>query len=190
MKILPIIGIFLLGACTKEVTHPLPTQSIKVTFSIDSALTQTGINSLPLSNGFYHLKLNTNTNQTLSRITGKFEVNGTSIQSVEPKISWTSSHYIVISKGDTISKIIKTYFNPYTGQLQPVNLPALISQTDVAVSVVNPTSIPDFQTGKVNIMTGPVLNMKGDTITIIGKAKWFLNNKIDSSQKSIRIICE
>ena len=55
---------------------------------------------------------------------------------------------------------------------------------------MNQTSIPDFETGSVNTMIGPVKNMKGDTITIIGTAKWFVNNKIDSMQKSIRIICD
>ena len=188
MRLLITLILCILIGCKKEIEFkPI---NYKITFTLDSVLTQTGKNSLPYSNGFYYLKLDSTRFQTLSRITGTFLVNDKPNQSLEGNINWEGSHYILVNSGDTISKIIKTYFNPYTGTLQKIQLPSLISQSQTLISVVNGTSIPDFETGKINTMMGPTFKMKGDTITIIGTAKWFANNKIDSIKKSVRIICE
>jgi hypothetical protein len=202
MKILSIIGIVLLCACNKDVTQPIPTQPT-ITFSIDSALTANGKQSLSKdNNGFYHLILSTTSNQTLSRITGKLLVDGKpnkTPSAVDYDIEWTSSHFWVIKAGETIGKVVKTYFNPYTGQLQTSQLPNLISQSDVVVPIVNSSSYSDVTTGEVNTMFAPVYQMKGDTITVVGKVvysieipkdKLFSTIKMDSIQKSIRIICD
>ena len=202
MKILSIIGIILLCACNKEVTQPISNQHT-ITFTIDSALSANGKQSLPLdNNGFYHLTLSKTTNQTLTRITGKLLVDGkpnTIPSPVETNIEWTGSHYWILKRGDTVGTIYKTYFNQYTGQLQTTQLPNLTSQSDVIIPIVNSTSYSDFETGKVNTMAAPVLPMRGDTITIVGKLKYtmeipnsklFSTIKSDSIQKSIRIICE
>jgi len=202
MKILPIIGIVLLCACEKEVTKPIPPQHT-IQFTIDSALTSNGTHSLPIDkNGFYHLTMDNSKNQTLSRITGTLLVNGNPIKIPSPidaKIEWSGSHFWVLKKGDIIGSIIKTYFNPYTGQLQNIQLPNLISQSDVIIPIVNSVSYSDFETGKVNTMIAPIYPMKGDTITILGKLRYtieipkdklFSTIKTDSIQKSIRIICD
>ena len=202
MKILPSIGIVLLCACEKEITKPIPPEHT-ITFTIDSALTSNGKQSLPLdNNGFFHLTLSTTSNQTLSRITGTFLVDGKPEQIPSPvnsTIEWQSDHYWVLKAGDTVGRIVKTYFNPYTGQLQTSTLPSLISQTDVIVPVVNSSSYSDQINGSINTIFAPVKQMKGDTITIVGKVIYtieipnsnlFSNTKTDSIQKSIRIICD
>jgi hypothetical protein len=202
MKILPIIGIVLLCACEKEATKPIPPQHT-ITFTIDSALSSNGKQSLPLdNNGFYHLTLSKITNQTLSRITGTFLVDGkpNPIPSpVQGRIEWIGSHYWILKAGESVGTIVKTYFNPYTGQLQTSQLPNLISQKDVVVPIVNSSSQLGFNNGEINTMAAPIYPMKGDTLTIIGKAIYtieipvdnlFSKIKLDSIQKSIRIICD
>ena len=202
MKILSIIGIILLCACNKEVIQPTPPQHT-ISFSIDSALTANGKQSLTKdNNGFFHLTLSTTSNQTLSRITGTFLVDGKPEQIPSPvnsTIEWQSDHYWVLKAGDTVGRIVKTYFNPYTGQLQTSTFPSLISQTDVIVPVVNSSSYSDQINGSINTIFAPVKQMKGDTITIVGKVIYtieipnsnlFSNTKTDSIQKSIRIICD
>ncbi len=202
MKILSIIGILLLCACNKEVTTPIPPQHT-ITFTIDSALSSNGTQSLPIDkNGFYHLTMDNTKNQTLSRITGTLLVDNNPIKIPSPidaKVEWSGSHFWVLKKGDIVGTIIKTYFNPYTGQLQNIQLPNLISQSDVVIPIVNSSSYSDFETGKINTMVAPVYPMKGDTLTIIGKLRYtieipkdnlFSSIKTDSIQKSIRIICD
>lgn len=202
MKILPIIAIVLLCACNKEVTTPIPPQHT-ITFTIDSALSSNGKQSLPLDrNGFYHLTMDNTKNQTLSRITGTLLVDNKPIQipsPVQADVEWSGSHFWLLKRGDIVGTIIKTYFNPYTGQLQNVQLPNLTSQSDVVIPIVNGSSYSDFETGKVNTMAAPVYPMKGDTITIVGKVRYtieipkdklFSDFKTDSIQKSIRIICD
>jgi hypothetical protein len=202
MKILPIIGIVLLCACEKEITKPIPPQHT-ISFTLDSALSSNGKQSLPLDkNGFYHLKLSPYSNQTLTRITGTLLVNGKPNPSPSPvdgRIEWTGSHYWVLKAGESVGAIIKTYFNPYTGQLQTSQLPNLISQKDVVVPIVNGTSQLGYNNGEINTMAAPIYQMKGDTITIVGNVIYtieipidnlFSRLKTDSIQKSIRIICD
>lgn len=202
-KILYVIGLILLvTACKKEVTNPIPPQPT-ISFTIDSALSSDGKRSLQKdNNGFYHLVLSNLTNQTLSRITGKFLVNGKPniIPSpVDGRIEWSSSHYWILKAGDTIGRVVKTYFNPYTGQLQTSQLPSLVSHQDQIIPIVNSISQLGYFSDEINTMSAPIYKMKGDTITIVGKAiytleipnsKLFSDIKVDSIQKSIRIICD
>lgn len=202
MKILPFLAIMTLMACNKDIVTPIPTQP-NITFTIDSALSSNGKQSLPMDkNGFYHLAMDNSKNQTLSRITGTILVNNKPIKIPSPidaNIEWSGSHFWILKAGDRVGNIIKTYFNPYTGQLQITQLPNLTSQSDVIVPIVNSTSYSDFETGNVSTMVAPVYPMKGDTITIVGKLHYtieiptsnlFSTTKTDSIQKSIRIICD
>lgn len=193
MRIIILCCTIFIISCNKEVATPKVPKPI-VSFSIDSALTQSG-SKLPTDiNGFYHLKLNTFSNQTLSRITGRFNSN----LHTESRIEWESSHYWILNAGDSVGKIVKTYFNQYTGQLTTSILPILVSRKDVIIPTIN--SVSQIGTnGEVNTMFAPVLPMKGDTITIIGKAIYtieipkdnlFSTTKTDSIKKSIRIICD
>ena len=201
MKILSLIGIVLLCSCNKDIVTPIPPQHT-ITFTIDSALSSDGKRSLIKdNNGFYHLILSTTRTQTLTRITGTFLVDGkpNKIPSpVQGNIEWSGSHYWLLKAGESVAEIVKTYFNPYTGQLQISQLPNLISQQDQVIPIVNGTSQLGFNDGNINTMAAPVYPMKGDTLTIVAKAKYtieipvdnlFSKTKIDSIQKSIRIIC-
>lgn len=202
-KILYVIGLILLvAACKKEVTNPtLPQHTIS--FTIDSALSSDGKRSLRKdNNGFYHLTLSTTRTQTLTRITGTFLVNGkpNKIPSpVQGNVEWSGSHYWLLKGGESVAEIVKTYFNPYTGQLQISQLPNLISKQDQIIPIVNGTSQLGFDDGNINTMAAPVYPMRGDTLTIVAKAKYtieipvdnlFSKTKVDSIQKSIRIICD
>lgn len=202
-KILYVIGLILLvAACKKEVTNPtLPHHTIS--FTIDSALSSDGKRSLRKdNNGFYHLTLSTTRTQTLTRITGTFLVNGkpNKIPSpVQGNVEWSGSHYWLLKGGESVAEIVKTYFNPYTGQLQISQLPNLISKQDQIIPIVNGTSQLGFDDGNINTMAAPVYPMRGDTLTIVAKAKYtieipvdnlFSKTKVDSIQKSIRIICD
>jgi len=202
MKILPIIGIVLLCACNKEITTPIPTQH-SVSFSIDSVLNTTGTNSLTLdNNGFYHLVIDTSKFQNLARITGKFLVDGkpnTTPSPVDEQLLWSSDHFWVLNAGDTIAHLVKTYFNNFTGQLMTVNLKPLIAFQSQLIPTINPVSYSNRSTGEVNTMFAPISAMKGDTVIVTGKAKYtieipnsklFSDVKLDSIQKSIKIICD
>lgn len=202
MKILSLIGIVLLCSCNKDIVTPIPPQHI-VSFSIDSALNTTGTKSLKIdNNGFYHLIIDTSKFQNLARITGTFLVDGKPNgfpSPVDEKIEWLSDHYWLLNPGDTTANIVKTYFNTYTGKLITVTLKPLVSLQSYLVPTINSTSYSDRNNGSVNTMFAPLSAMKGDTITIIGKAKFtietpnsklFSDVKIDSIQKSIRIICD
>jgi hypothetical protein len=202
MKILPIIGIVLLCACEKEVIKPIPPQHT-ISFSIDSALSSNGKQSLQLDkNGFYHLTLSPYSNQTFTRITGRVLVDGKPNQIPSPvqgRIEWIGSHYWVLQSGQSVGAIVKTYFNPYTGQLQISQLPNLVSQQDAIIPIVNGTSQLGYNNGEINTMAAPIYRMKGDTITIVGNLIYtieipvdnlFSKIKVDSIQKSIRIICD
>ena len=202
MKILPIIGIVLLCACEKEVTKPIPPQHT-ISFTIDSALSSDGKQSLPKDiNGFYHLTLSTTRTQTFSRITGTLLVDGKPNQIPSPihgNIEWSSSHFWIFKAGESVGTIVKTYFNPYTGQLQISQLPNLVSRSDAIIPTSNATSTIGYFSGEINTIAAPIYKMKGDTITIIGKARYtietpnsnlFSTYKVDSIQKSIRIICD
>jgi len=202
MKILSIIGIVLLCACNKAVTTPIPSPH-SVSFSIDSVLNTTGTNSLKLdNNGFYHLVIDTSKFQNLARITGKFLVDdkpNVTPSAVNETIEWNSDHFWILNPGDTVAHLVKTYFNNFTGKLMTVNLKSLIAFQSQLVPTINPVSYSDRNNGSVNTMFAPISAMKGDTIIVTGKAKFtieipnsklFSDVKIDSIEKSIRIICD
>ena len=192
----------LLVACNKEVTTPIQ-QSHSVSFSIDSVLNTNGTQSIKLdNNGFYHLTIDTSKFQNLARITGTFFVDdkpNTTPSAVNERIEWSSDHFWILNAGDTVAQLVKTYFNTFTGKLMTVNLKPLIAYQTQLIPTINPVSYSDRNTGNVNTMFAPISPMKGDTIIVTGKAKFtieipnsnlFSDVKIDSIQKSIRIICD
>jgi hypothetical protein len=202
MKILSLISIVLLCSCNKDIVTPILPQHT-ITFTIDSALSSDGKKSLPKdNNGFYHLILSTTRTQTLTRITGTFLVDGKPNKIPSPvhgNIEWVGSHYWLLRAGESATAVVKTYFNPFTGQLQISQLSNLISQQDQVIPIVNGTSQLGFDDGSINTMAAPIYPMRGDTLTIIAKARYtieipvdnlFSKTKVDSIQKSIRIICD
>ena len=194
------------SACTKDIftkdaTPVAPTPTI--TFTIDSALNQAGTRSLPLdNNGYYHMPLNPNSNQTFSRITGRVLVDGKPNPIPSPvglNLNWESDHYWVILKGSNVATIYKTYFNAFAGKLMTVELGVLKSNITTLVPTVNSVSIPSSSTGEVNTIFGPAYPMKGDTVTVLANLhytieipvdKLFSTIKVDSTQRAIKFVLE
>lgn len=112
------------------------------------------------SNGYYHLKLNPSSNQTIHRVSGKVKGN------VQPlKIEWNSNLYWWLLQGQVVANITKTYFNPFTGELIYVNLPPLINWRNVLVPTINSASYSGID-GEINTMIAPIYRMKNDTLVV------------------------
>ncbi len=122
-------------------------------------------------NGYYYLKLNPNSNQTIQRITGELLRNGKPVEDIwtgnQPKkVNWESNLYWWLLQGDLVIKITKTYLNLFTGQITYVNLPPLINWKDVLVPTINSSSYTDQKTGIINTVIAPIFKMKGDTMKV------------------------
>jgi hypothetical protein len=74
-----------------------------------------------------------------------------------------------ILKGQTVANITKTYFNPFLGEIQYVNLPPLINWKDELVPTINSTAMTNDLTGRFSVVIAPVGSMKGETMTIYVK---------------------
>ena len=159
-KLIPLLILF--SACSKD---DVVVPQKNYTFSIDSVLTQTGKNSLPIdANGFYHLKLIPNSNQQPHRITGRILVNGKEPIPAE-NIEWESNLYWWLRKGDTSAYISKSYINYFTGQFTIISLPPMIVSKDELVPTINKTSYSG-KNGEINTVIAPISEMKGDTMII------------------------
>lgn len=171
MKYLSLI--LLLSAC--EIVPPQIMYESTYELKITGVLTEDGLDTLYRdSNGFYHLFLNRNKNQTIRRVTGYIQINGQEPYPPE-KIQWESNLYWWLLRGDTVAQMTKTYFNPFTGVLQPVILPPLIAQKDELVPTINCCSYSG-KGGKINTMIAPIKQMVGDTLII--QAYNYNGNKI------------
>jgi hypothetical protein len=205
MKIIILCCTIFIISCQKDVSSPSTFTHPTFSFSIDSALVGNGSKALSKdTNGYYHLFVDSNLLQTLSRVTGKVLVNGkpnplapTLVESV--RVEWKSSHYWILNVGQQTISVYKTYFNKYQAKLQTVLLGIMIAQRSEIIPTVNPTSYPSTKTGEVNTIIAPIPLMKGDTLTITGKAFFvygipkdnlFSETKVDSIEKSIQIICD
>lgn len=134
---------------------------------------------LPIDkNGYYHLKLNPTSNQTIHRVSGKVKGN------IHPlKIEWNSNLFWWLLQGQIVANITKTYFNPFTGELVYVNLPPLINWKDSLVPTINSASYSS-KDGEINNVIAPIKEMKGDTLVV--------NARIIETQikKQIKIVLE
>ena len=198
MKILSLISIVLLCACEKEVTKPIPPQHT-ITFTIDSVLNQAQTNSLPKdNNNFYHLKIDS-TRTNYNNIVGTFLVDGklnTIPSPVVGSIEWKSSYAFLTTSSNT-TEIWKSYFNEYLGKWMTIKIGNYIPNSVYLYGGIN--NVSNISSGKVEITFKTVPEMRGDTITFVGKARYtietpnsnlFSTYKVDSIQKSIRIICD
>lgn len=165
-----VLSSLLFTACSKDdIPTPIPkwgpgiqtktnTPPTKVTFNADN-FTLDG--RLPQdANGYYHLQLNPNTNQTTHRVTGTIK------NTTQPiKVEWESNLYWWLWKDDVVAKITKTYINQFTGQLMYINLPPLTNWRDVLIPTCNSTSYSGTN-GEINTMIAPVNKMRGDTLRL------------------------
>ncbi len=147
-----LIVVLLFWSCSKEEYNedyslPMPTLELDGRLPIDQ-------------NGYYHLVLDSTTNQTIHRISGSV------LNTTEPtKVSWSSNLYWWLKQGDTIANITKTYINYFTGEVTYVNLPPLVNYKDYLVPTINSASYVD-KNGQINTMIAPIYRMKNDTLVI------------------------
>ncbi|NVJ45979.1 MAG: hypothetical protein HWE07_02595 [Cytophagia bacterium] len=123
-------------------------------------------------NGFYYMELN-NGGQNIQRISVRLldgdEVVYNRWNGRRHYLEWSNNLYWWLLEGDTVANITETYFNPFTGEIQYVNLPPLINWKDVLVPTINKTSVTDEYTGRGSTVIGPIGRMKGDTMTVYVK---------------------
>jgi hypothetical protein len=159
-KLIPLLILF--SACSKD---DVIVPQKNYTFSIDSVLTQNGTKSLSIdANGYYHLKLISNSNQQPYRVTGRILVNDKEPIPAE-NIEWESNLYWWIRRGDTAAYISKSYINYFTGQFTIISLPPMIVSKDELVPTINKTSYSG-KNGEINTVIAPISEMKGDTMVI------------------------
>lgn len=116
---------------------------------------------LPIDeNGFYHLKLDPNRNQTIHRVSAFIS----NLYSPK-KFEWSSNLYWWIREGDTITQITRSYFNEFTGEFVYTNLPPLVNWKDEIVPTINSASYSN-EYGEINSVVAPIYTMKNDTLRI------------------------
>ena len=81
-------------------------------------------------------------------------------------VKWSNNLYWWVLEGETVANITKTYFNPFTGELQYSNFPPLINWKDELVPTINPSSVTDEFTGRGSTVIAPIGKMRGDTMTV------------------------
>ena len=161
--------ILLFGSCTVDEYEPILEENISI--ELDGRL--------PLDdNGYYHLKLNPASNQTIHRISGKVYNNDQPI-----KVEWNSNLYWWLLKGDVVANITKTYINYFTGEITYVNLPPLINWKDMLVPTINTASYSD-KDNEINTVIAPIYRMRYDTLVVVARV-----NERDITQ-SIKIVLE
>jgi hypothetical protein len=120
-------------------------------------------------NGYYFMNLEKE-GQNIQRITVKL-LDGDQVvynknSGRRQSINWENNLYWWVLEGDTVANITKTYFNPFTGEIQYVNLPPLINWKEELVPTINASSITDETTGRASTVIGPIGKMKGDTMKV------------------------
>lgn len=123
--------------------------------------------------GQYYLIL-TKEGQNFQRISGRLlDTNNKVVQSIangpRQTIEFKNNLFWWLLKGQTVANITKTYFNPFLGAIQYVNLPPLVNWQDELVPTINKTATTDDQTGRFSVVIAPVGSMKGETMTIYVK---------------------
>ena len=121
------------------------------------------------TNGLYIFNLYSQ-NQSIQRLSVRL-LDGNSIvfnkvSGYIHSINWRSNLYWWLLEGDTVANITKTYFNPFTGEIQYINLPPLINWKDVLIPTINPISYTDELTGRGSIVIAPINEMRWDTMKI------------------------
>ena len=178
-----LIVILLFTSCEKEDIIPLQ-EELRIEKEITQKVESTPIEfeldgRLPLDeNGYYHLELNPNSNQTIHRVSGKVYNNKQVV-----KIEWDSNLYWWLLQGQVVANITKTYINYFTGEITYVNLPPIVNWKDQLVPTINPTCYSD-KDNEINTVIAPIYEMKGDTMVVSARL-------VESTvRKQIKIVLE
>ena len=124
-----------------------------ILFELDSGL-------LKDSNGYYHMNLDTNSVQTLHRLSGRVLRNGEPVNVI--KFAWASNMYWIIN--DDFGYVIQ---NTGSEELWYVGYDTTYITwfSGWEVPIVNGSSY-SREDGEVNTMLAPIRSMRGDTATI------------------------
>ena len=126
-------------------------------------------------NGYYYLTLD-GYGQTIQRIAVKLSRNGdvvySSYDGYSHNLEWSSNLYWWLLEGDVVANITRTYFNPFTGEIQYINLPPLVNWQEQLIPTINSSSYTDEDTGIGNIVIAPIQEMLGDTLIISVRYKY------------------
>ena len=135
-------------------------------------------------NGYYYLTLD-GYGQTIQRVTVKLsrnkEVVYSSYEGYSHNLEWSSNLYWWLLEGDVVANITKTYFNPFTGEIQYINLPPLVNWQEQLVPIINDSSYTDEDTGIGNTVIAPIQEMLGDTLMIKVQYKHLITRKEEGS---------
>jgi hypothetical protein len=163
VRILFLLCLIFVG-CVQEHSTDYPENS-NFELYITGVLEPDGKRTLPIDeNRYYHLTLDRSKLQTIRRVTGIITANGNSPYPYE-KVEWKSNLYWWLLRGDTVAQVTKTYFNPYSGELQQVTLPPLLAGIDELVPTINCCSY-NSSGGEINTMIAPINTMVGDTLIV------------------------
>ena len=130
--------------------------------SFDTRLTEDG-------RGYHHLTLNTDSWQTLHRITGSIRDAGFGVENFW--VEWESNLYWYI--GDTLGYIVKRNFND-EGMYVSYDTTYLTQFSGMEVPTSNIISYSNSK-GEINNMIAPVKSMVGDTMRLT--ARWYDGSK-------------
>ena len=130
--------------------------------SFDTRLTEDG-------RGYHHLTLNTDSWQTLHRITGSIRDEGFGVENFW--VEWESNLYWYI--GDTLGYIVKRNFND-EGMYVSYDTTYLTQFSGMEVPTSNIISYSNSK-GEINNMIAPVKSMVGDTMRLT--ARWYDGSK-------------
>lgn len=121
-------------------------------------------------NGFFLFPIYNSEGQNIQRISVRLLRNNEVVQTIGSgkvhNISWSNNLYWWLLEGDTVANITYTYFNPFTGEIEYVNLPPLINWKDVLVPTINLSSVTDENAGRASTVISPIGAMKGDTMRV------------------------
>jgi len=143
-------------------------------FIFDPGLNDDPTYALPKdAKGQYYFPL-TKEGQNVQRISGRLldtnnQVINSKANGPRQSIEFKNNLFWWILKGQTVANITRTYFNPFLGAIQYVNLPPLLNWKDELVPTINSSAMTDDKTGRFNVIIAPVGSMKGETMTIYVK---------------------
>ena len=81
-------------------------------------------------------------------------------------MKWSNNLYWGVLEGDTVANITKTYFNPFKGGIQYLNLPPLVNWKDELVPTINLPSVNFEFIGRESTIIGPIGKMRRDTMIV------------------------
>jgi hypothetical protein len=165
--------IILLQGCDLLPEKEILDEGENIRFVFDEGLNDDPNFRLKKVNGGFYLMELTKETQNIQRISIRLLDGDKVVESKccgkRQKIEWRSNLYWWLKKGETVGNITKTYFNPFTGEIQYVNLPPLVNWKDELIPIINESSYTDDVTGRGSTVIGPIGKMKGDTMMVYVK---------------------